>query len=165
MRIPTLLLLLAAACRREAPSPPAEVPQAVAPAQAATTPEELTYAADLKVDIPAMRKLPSGLLLQDLAAGQGDSAVAGMTAVVRYTGWLPDGTKFDGNQDGEPYSFRLGTGSVIQGWDLGLVGMKAGGKRKLVIPASLGYGAEGSGPIPPNSFMVFDVELLEIRKQ
>ena len=164
MRIPALLLLLAAACRREAPSPPAEAQPAVAPAPAATTLEELTYAADLKVDIPTMRLLPSGLLLQDLAEGKGDSVVAGMTAVVRYTGWLPDGTRFDGNEDGEPYSFRLGTGSVIEGWDLGLVGMKAGGKRKLIIPASLGYGAEGSGPIPPNSVLVFDVELLEIRK-
>jgi len=164
MRIPALLLLLAAACRREAPSPPAEAQPAVAPAPAATTLEELTYAADLKVDIPTMRLLPSGLLLQDLAVGKGDSVVAGMTAVVRYTGWLPDGTRFDGNEDGEPYSFRLGTGSVIQGWDLGLLGMKAGGKRKLILPASLGYGAEGSGPIPPNSVLVFDVELLEIRK-
>jgi len=164
MRIPALLLLLAAACRREAPSPPAEAQPAVAPAQAAMTLEELTYAADLKVDIPTMRLLPSGLLLQDLAEGKGDSVVAGMTAVVRYTGWLPDGTRFDGNEDGEPYSVRLGTGSVIEGWDLGLLGMKAGGKRKLILPASLGYGAEGSGPIPPNSVLVFDVELLEIRK-
>ena len=83
---------------------------------------------------------------------------------VHYTGTLQNGTKFDSSVDrGKPYQFRLGSGSVIKGWDEGLLGMKVGGKRKLTIPAALGYGARGSANIPPNSTLLFDVELLDAK--
>ncbi|MFP5285454.1 MAG: FKBP-type peptidyl-prolyl cis-trans isomerase [Thermoanaerobaculia bacterium] len=108
---------------------------------------------------------PSGLRYTDLAAGQGDEARAGKTVDVHYTGWLENGTKFDSSLDrGRPFSFRLGGGQVIRGWDEGVAGMKVGGKRRLTIPADLGYGARGAGGvIPPNATLVFEVELLGVR--
>jgi peptidylprolyl isomerase len=163
--IPTLLALLTAACARESPGPSPAVQQAIGSALAVATPEELNYHPDLQVEIAAMRRLPTGVLVQDLVPGEGDSVVAGTTVAVRYSGWLPDGTQFDGNADRDPIRFRIGVGMVIPGWDDGLIGMKVGGKRKLVIPPDQGYGSEGSGPIPPNATLVFDVEVVEIVKQ
>ena len=100
----------------------------------------------------------------DLVVGTGAEAVAGDTLTVHYTGWLADGTKFDSSYDrGTPYTFRLGAGSVIAGWDQGIPGMKVGGKRRLIIPPSLAYGASGRPPqIPGNSTLKFEVELLAI---
>jgi hypothetical protein len=107
---------------------------------------------------------PSGLKYTDLVVGTGPSPRRGQTAVVHYTGTLTDGTKFDSSRDkGQPYSFVLGTGSVIQGWDEGIATMKVGGRRKLVVPPALGYGARGKGTIPPNATLVFDVELLDVK--
>ncbi len=108
---------------------------------------------------------PSGLTYVDLTVGTGETAKAGDLVVVHYTGWLTDGKKFDSSVDRrEPFSFSLGAGRVIRGWDEGVAGMKVGGKRKLTIPPALGYGARGAGGvIPPNATLVFDVELLEIR--
>ena len=107
----------------------------------------------------------SGLQYLDLVKGEGREAHVGETASVHYTGWLKDGTKFDSSVDrGQPFSFRLGAGRVIKGWDEGVVGMNIGSKRKLIIPPHLGYGTRGAGRvIPPNAMLIFDVELLDLR--
>ncbi len=107
----------------------------------------------------------SGLKYVDQVIGAGDAAVVGKTASVHYTGWLENGKKFDSSVDrGQPFSFPLGAGRVIKGWDEGVQGMKVGGKRKLTIPSDLGYGSRGAGGvIPPNATLIFDVELLGVR--
>ncbi len=110
-------------------------------------------------------KSESGLLYEDLITGDGEEATgSGQTAIVHYTGWLEDGSKFDSSLDrNEPFSFALACGMVIKGWDEGVIGMKVGGKRKLTIPPELGYGESGAGgAIPPNATLIFEVELLEI---
>jgi FKBP-type peptidyl-prolyl cis-trans isomerase FkpA len=112
-----------------------------------------------------MTKTPSGLRYQDLVAGEGAEASAGKSVSVHYTGWLPNGEKFDSSRDrDQPFGFTLGAGQVIAGWDEGVAGMKVGGRRKLVIPPALGYGTAGAPPdIPPGATLVFDVELLNVR--
>jgi len=107
----------------------------------------------------------SGLGVIDIVEGTGASPQAGQTAVVHYTGWLSDGTKFESSVDkGTPIEFTLGAGRVIPGWDEGVATMKVGGKRRLVIPSDLAYGPEGKPPtIPPDAELTFDVELLEIK--
>ena len=113
----------------------------------------------------------TSLQITDGAAGSGSAATAGKQVSVHYTGWLYDpkaadkhGKKFDSSRDhGDPFSFKLGAGQVIRGWDQGVAGMKVGGKRTLIIPSELGYGARGAGgAIPPNATLVFDVELLGV---
>jgi len=108
----------------------------------------------------------SGLQYWNIAVGTGTTAVAGKAVKVHYTGWLTTGKKFDSSVDrGEPFSFPLGGGKVIKGWDEGVAGMKVGGKRQLRIPPELGYGARGAGGvIPPNATLIFDVELLDVGK-
>lgn len=107
----------------------------------------------------------SGLKYYDLVEGQGDSPAEGQTVVVHYTGWLEDGTKFDSSLDrGQPFTFPIGQGAVIPGWDEGVATMKVGGKRQLVIPAELGYGDAGAGAsIPPGATLIFEVELLDLQ--
>lgn len=113
-----------------------------------------------------MNTTPSGLQYEDSTVGEGAVATAGQRVTVHYTGWLyTDGTqgaKFDSSKDrNDPFVFQLGAGMVIRGWDEGVAGMKVGGKRTLIIPAALGYGARGAGGvIPPNATLKFDVELL-----
>lgn len=105
------------------------------------------------------------LKIEDLKVGEGASATSGQKVTVHYTGTLVDGTKFDSSLDrGVPFSFELGAGEVIQGWDLGVVGMRVGGKRRLTIPSHLGYGERGAGAaIAPNSVLVFEIDLLEVK--
>ena len=112
-----------------------------------------------------MTTTASGLKYEDVTEGTGAAAKAGDKVQVHYTGWLTDGTKFDSSKDrGKPFSFKLGAGQVIKGWDEGVAGMKPGGKRKLVIPAALGYGQKGAaGVIPPGAELTFEVELLKVR--
>lgn len=108
---------------------------------------------------------PAKLETEDLASGKGREAKTGDTVHVQYTGTLTSGVKFDSSYDhgGEPFKFTLGKGEVIKGWDQGVVGMKVGGKRRLRIPADLGYGSKGSPPtIPPNAGLVFEVELVSV---
>ncbi len=113
---------------------------------------------------PKVVTTPSGLQYQDEKVGTGAEAKAGNKVTVHYTGTLKDGKKFDSSLDrGQPFSFRLGAGQVIKGWDEGVAGMKVGGKRKLIIPANLAYGSRGAGRvIPPNAELTFEVELLQV---
>jgi len=108
----------------------------------------------------------SGLKYVDVVVGKGASPTTGKTVKVHYTGTLENGKKFDSSVDrNEPFSFTIGVGQVIKGWDEGVMTMKVGGKRKLIIPSNLGYGARGAGgAIPPNATLLFDVELLDVAK-
>ena len=126
-----------------------------------TDPTELTFAGALGVDLDAMTKTASGLYYQDLVVGEGAEASASDEVTVHYTGWLHTGTVFDSSIGGQPVTFPLS--DVIPGWTEGVSGMKEGGKRKLVIPPHLAYGANGiPGVIPQYATLVFDVELIEI---
>jgi len=129
------------------------------------TPEQVTFNPALHVDLAMMARSSTGLYWKDLAVGDGAEAVAGSTVAADYTGWLPDGRQFDSSKNaGQPYSFPLGRGRVIKGWDEGLAGMRVGGRRLLVVPPALGYGASGAGGlIPGNATLVFEVELVDVR--
>lgn len=116
------------------------------------------FDSSLDIDLTAMTKTSSGLYYLDLVVGAGAAAAVGKTATVGYTGWLADGTRFDSGS----FSFTVGVGQVVAGFDEGILGMKVGGKRKLVIPPELGYGDRTNGPIPANSTLVFEVELQTI---
>jgi len=118
-----------------------------------------------KKDEPKVVTTKSGLKYQELKEGTGNTAKAGDTVEVHYTGWLKDGKKFDSSVDRkQPFSFKLGAGMVIKGWDEGVAGMKEGGKRKLIIPSDLAYGADGRPPvIPKDAELTFEVELLKIK--
>jgi FKBP-type peptidyl-prolyl cis-trans isomerase FkpA len=127
----------------------------------APTIEQTTFAASLNVDLSTMTKLPSGMYIKDLVVGTGKTVTPGDNITARYIGWLANGTEFDRNEAPEaPIAFGLGAGDVILGWDLGIDGMKVGGKRQLVIPPALGYGKSGRGTIPGNAVLVFVVDLI-----
>lgn len=112
-----------------------------------------------------MITMDNGLKIQDLKVGTGSEAKTGYAVSVNYLGTLENGTKFDSSYDrGQPFQFMLGAGEVIKGWDIGVAGMKVGGKRKLIIPPALGYGERGAGSmIPPNATLIFEVELLAVQ--
>jgi len=113
-------------------------------------------------DMPATQG-PTTLQIEDLVVGTGATAVAGDTVSVNYVGTFLDGRKFDASADhGGPFTFRVGVGQVIKGWDQGIPGMRVGGKRRLTVPSDLAYGPAGSGPIPPNTPLRFEVELVSI---
>lgn len=144
-----LLALSLIACRRESPMSP----------QVITT---ATFAPSLGVDLAASTAAPSGLYHRDLVVGTGAEATAGQQVTVHYAGAFIDGKEFDASRKRGPFAFRLGGGRVIAGWDQGVAGMRVGGTRQLIVPSSLGYGADDYGPIPGGSILVFTVELLGI---
>jgi len=151
-----------------ASSPPpaaSATPPPAAPA-AGTTAAAPTFdqTTDKSMEIATASGGSARLQYKDLKVGDGTIAESGKTVMVQYTGWLTDGTKFDSSYDhGQPFQFQLGAGQVIPGWDKVVAGMRAGGKRRLVIPSQLGYGSQGAGGvIPPNATLVFEVELLGV---
>jgi peptidylprolyl isomerase len=151
----TLVLLLAAACG----GPRSEA----APAMTGSV-EETVFDPAVGVDLSTMTRTASGLYFKDLIVGGGAEVVAGKPTSVRYAGWLPEGTHVDATGPTGPlFTFSPGRGEVIAGWDEGVLGMREGGRRQLVIPPALGYGASGSGPVPPNAVLVFVVDVVETR--
>lgn len=131
--------------------------------------ESLGLGPTLNTDAPQvvteaqLRTTSSGLKLHDFVIGTGEVASTRDRTTVHYTGWLMDGTKFDSSVDrDDPFEFTVGVGAVIRGWEEGVLGMRVGGKRQLVIPPDLGYGPSGSGPIPPNATLIFEIELLKV---
>ncbi|HVX39419.1 MAG TPA: FKBP-type peptidyl-prolyl cis-trans isomerase [Gemmatimonadaceae bacterium] len=166
-----MILVLASAtlvgCARGNPPEAAPAAPAAAPAAPTSLPQpqpvsdivhQTTFAPSLGIDLSRMLRHPSGLYVQDLATGTGAVAFRGKTLVVRYTGWLADGTEFDSGE----ITVTLGGKGVIPGWEEGLLGMRVGGRRRLIVPPELGYGAAGQGKIPPNAVLVFDMELTGI---
>jgi peptidylprolyl isomerase len=136
----------------------------MAPETPSTNADQLASAANLggELNAPKERVTSSGLRITDLELGTGAEAIAGQSVSVNYRGSLTNGKEFDSSYGRGPFSFRLGGGQVIQGWDEGVAGMKVGGKRKLVIPPELGYGSRGAGGvIPPDATLIFEVELLK----
>lgn len=108
--------------------------------------------------------MPDSLKIEDIKKGEGQEVQSGDHVVVHYTGWLEDGTKFDSSKDRkQPFEVAIGAGYVIKGWDMGIPGMKVGGKRKLTIPHELGYGKYGTGSIPGFATLIFEIELLKIK--
>ncbi len=153
----------------EVKNPPAETaPQPAAatsePKPEPVKPEATKLAAKQPAPPKGFTRTESGLMYKDIKVGKGAAAKAGDTVKVHYKGWLDNGTVFDTSRKPErgPFSFTLGAGEVIKGWDEGVAGMKPGGVRELIIPPSLGYGDQDMGQIPPNSTLHFNVELLKI---
>ena len=124
-------------------------------------PSTENFASALGVNLSQMTERQPRLFVQDLVVGTGAEATNGRSLSVRYTGWLRSGVQFDGNApSGTPFVFTLGVGQVIPGWDLGVAGMRVGGKRRLVFGSEYGYGARGSGSIPAHATLIFDVDLI-----
>ncbi len=120
--------------------------------------ESTNFAPSLGVNLAGSTKTASGLYIRDIRVGTGKTLVAGDSLTVNYSGYLANGTLFDQAQAPKTFAFKLGAGRVIRGWDEGVVGMKVGGQRQLVIPPALGYGASGIGPIPPDAVLVFTID-------
>jgi peptidylprolyl isomerase len=149
--IPLAAIIALSSCGQPKPAGPATI-------------ETTSFARSLGVDLSAMTKTPSGLYYRDLAVGNGPVVAAGNTVSVHYSGALPNGQGFDQNGPSDPpFVFQAGAKGVIDGWDEGVVGMRVGGRRQLVIPPALGYGAAGNGPIPPNAILVFTVEVVGVQ--
>ncbi len=150
-----LVLLAGAACAGAPKYSPAN--------PAPWDPESITFADTLAVDLSIMVMTPAGLYVEDLTQGEGSTARDNSLVSLHYIGYLPDGTIFDTSVGGAPFQFRLGASEVIRGWNLGVPGMKMGGIRRLVIRPSLGYRNRRMGSIPPNTTLVFDMKLLDVR--
>ncbi|MEQ9569265.1 MAG: FKBP-type peptidyl-prolyl cis-trans isomerase [Longimicrobiales bacterium] len=125
-------------------------------------PDEVTYAPETEVDLSRMERTSSGLYIEEISEGVGKNAVRGDRVRIHFIGWLPDGTLVDSSLAGEPYEFELGSDEVIRGWNQGIVGMKVGGRRRLVIRPGLGYGPRGRAPrVPPDAVLIFEIQLLD----
>jgi FKBP-type peptidyl-prolyl cis-trans isomerase len=147
------LAVAAAGCGSSTTEPAAPVPI-----------EQTTFAPSLGVNLGQSIKLPSGMYYRDIAVGGGKTLASGDSVEMRYVGSFANGDVFDSNPSPKPtFKFRLGAGRVIKGWDLGLVGMKVGGQRQLIIPPELGYGPNDYGPIPGNSVLVFTVDAISVQ--
>lgn len=120
--------------------------------------EDAEFASSLGINLANFTRTSSGLYYEDIAEGSGDPAAAGQEVEVAYAGWLKDGTEFDSGA----FSFTLGAGQVVRGFDEGVTGMRVGGIRRIIIPPALGYGSQGSGPVPPDAIMIFRIEVLSI---
>lgn len=126
--------------------------------------QKMDYFEEQNSQPASLKQDQEDLKIEDLEVGQGQEIKKGDIAQVHYLGTLTNGEKFDSSYDrNQPFEFQVGAGQVIQGWDQGFLGMKVGGKRKLTIPPSLGYGSQPAGSIPPNSTLIFEVELIEIK--
>jgi len=152
----SLILLVASGCAGNDAAPPPPAVPGGAPAI-----ESASYAPELGVDISASTRLPTGMYYRDLVVGTGPVVAAGQRVSVHYDGTFINGARFDRNAAPDPpFAFQVGNREVIEGWELGVVGMRVGGKRQLIIPPSLGYGPNDYGPIPGNSILVFTVEVV-----
>lgn len=151
----TLAVLVLTACAGGGRSSP--------DAPAPHDPELVVFAPELGVDLAAMERTATGLYIQELREGDGFAAQRTSLVTLHYVGYLPDGTIFDTSSGGEPFQFRLGGSEVIRGWNQGIPGLKRGGIRRLVIRPSLGYRSQGRGKIPPNTTLIFDIQLLDVR--
>ena len=146
-------LALLVACGGGSSGPGAPLPPA--------DPARLTYAAELGIDLDQFRRTRSGLYIQDLSEGTGARANRTSRVWIYYIGWLPDGTVFDAQIQGDPFHFRLGGNEVIRGWNEGIVGMRVGGRRRLIVPPRLAYGSRGKGSVPPGATLIFEVQLVD----
>lgn len=157
---PFVLAFAVVACGGTAP---AAVARPAAPPVPKTVPVASSYAPELRVDVDAMTKTASGLMYRDLTPGDGDLVKAGNTVTLHYTGYLPNGNSFDKNQEpDQPLEFKLGIRRTIAGWEEGLIGMRVGSRRQLIVPPSLGYGSAGNGKVPSNATLVFVIDLLRV---
>lgn len=148
------------ACSSSSSSSTVSTSTAAAPVTQRTTGEveRVSFDPELKIHLDSMTRRPSGLYVQDVVMGTGAVATRGRTVVVRYTGWLPDGRRFDNGE----ITVSLGTNKTIAAWEEGLLGMRVGGRRRLVVPPNLGYGSRAAGDIPANSVLIFDMEMTSI---
>jgi peptidylprolyl isomerase len=167
-RAAVALLLAAALAACKSDRPGADAPEAGAASNAAAPalnpdPAANTFAPALNIDLAKFQKRPSGLYVRDDKPGTGAEAQRGRTVRVAYTGSLPDGTVFDTSEGKDPIEFSLGDGPVIDAWNEGVVGMRVGGVRTIVVPAELGYGAAGVPGIPGNAVLVFRMELVGVQ--
>ncbi len=124
-----------------------------------------SYAAALRVDLSQMERRRDGLYVQDVTVGDGARADSGDVVTVEYAGWLPPGKQVDATEEGKPFKVAIGYGRVIKGWDQGIVGMRVGGERRLVVPPALGYGSFGKGSVPGGATLVFDVKLVDVENR
>ena len=132
------------------------------PKPADLDPADLFYSPRLGINLSEFQRTPSGLYVLDVEIGDGPIARRTSRVWIHYVGWLPDGTGFDASLGGDPFHLRLGGSEVIRGWNQGIVGMKRGGTRRLVIRPGLGYGSRGQGGVPPGATMIFELELVDV---